>query len=413
MPATTLNPSRLEFSPLVIAVAGALSLAVAMGIGRFAFTPLLPMMLHDGTVDINGGSLLATANYIGYLLGALICMALPSLFRRLGLSISNAAMLRFGLASTVILTIAMALDLAWAWPALRLLTGIMSAFVFVYMAAWCLKRLADMGAQALGGIVYTGPGIGITLSGIVASGVSAGGGSATAGWVAFGVLAAILSAIVWPVYRPDRLTRAAERRDPGGSHGGIRDSWTVEQTILALAYGLAGFGYIITATYLPVIARETLGQSAWIDFFWPVFGIAVTAGAVLTRYIPLSIDRRALMIACYVMQAIGVVTALAMPSVAGFMIGSTLAGLPFTVISLCGMQEARRLRPADATSFMGLMTATYGIGQIAGPPLAAAILAHSGSHAIGFSLSLTVASGALLIGAVFYGLLMVCYPLRK
>jgi MFS family permease len=183
--------------------------------------------------------------------------------------------------------------------------------------------------------------------------------------------------------------------------------------ILALAYGLAGFGYIITATFLPVIAKEALGQSAWTEFFWPIFGIGVAAGAVLTRIIPLSIDRRALLIVCYVVQAMGVVSALVMPSVAGFVIGSTLVGLPFTVITLYGMQEARRLRPVDATSFMALMTAMYGIGQIAGPPLAAAILAHSASHAVGFSLSLAVASGALLFGAALYGLTMVCYPIRK
>jgi MFS family permease len=102
-----------------------------------------------------------------------------------------------------------------------------------------------------------------------------------------------------------------------------------------------------------------------------------------------------------------------MPSVTGFVIGSTLVGLPFTVITLYGMQEARRLRPVDATSFMALMTAMYGIGQIAGPPLAAAILTHSASHAIGFSLSLAVASGALLFGAVLYGLAMLCYPMTK
>jgi MFS family permease len=413
MPATTtLEPARLEVSPLIIALAGALTLSVAMGIGRFAFTPLMPMMLHDGVIDINGGSLLATANYVGYLAGALICMVLPSLFRRFGLAISNAAMVRFGLAATVLLTLAMAFDLPFAWASLRFLSGIISAFVFVFMSGWCLKRLAEMGASALSGVIYTGPGIGITLSGVVAYGVTAANGSAAAGWIAFAVLAAVLSAIVWPVYRPDSITNIAQKAAAATS-AHVRDRWTIEQMILALAYGLAGFGYIITATFLPVIAREALGPSGWIEAFWPIFGIGVAIGAVLTRVIPLSIDRRLLLVLCYVVQAVGVVSALVMPSVSGFMIGSTLVGLPFTVITLYGMQEARRLRPIDATSFMALMTAAYGIGQIAGPPLAAAILAHSASHATGFSLSLTVASGSLVFGAVLYGVSMVVYPVRK
>lgn len=187
----------------------------------------------------------------------------------------------------------------------------------------------------------------------------------------------------------------------------------MEDAILAFAYGLAGFGYIITATFLPVIAREALGDSGWIELFWPVFGIGVACGALLTRIIPLTIDRRALLIACYLVQAVGVVTTLLLPTVAGFVIGSTLVGLPFTVISLYGMQEARRLRPVDATVFIALMTATYGTGQIAGPPLAAAILANSPTHAIGFSTSLIVASGALLIGAALYALAMWRYPLAR
>ncbi|MDB5525520.1 MAG: transporter [Rhizobium sp.] len=415
MSATTLQPARVEFSPLVIALAGALTLSAAMGIGRFAFTPLMPMMLDDGVIDINGGSLLATANYIGYLLGALLCMALPALLRRVGIhTVRNAAMVRFGLVATVVLTIAMALHLPWAWPALRLLSGIISAVVFVYMSGWCLKRLAEMNALSLSGIIYTGPGIGITLSGAVAYGMSSAGGSSGMAWIAFGVLAALLAATVWAVFRPDAVTRSRGPEVRTAASAALsQDCWTMEQMILALAYGLAGFGYIITATFLPVIAKEALGESGWIELFWPIFGIGVASGALLTRIIPLAIDRRALLIACYIVQAIGVVIALLLPTVAGFMIGSTLVGLPFTVITLFGMQEARRLRPVDATSFIALMTATYGTGQIAGPPLAAAILANSASHAVGFSVSLIVASGALLFGAALYALAMWRYPLGK
>jgi predicted MFS family arabinose efflux permease len=408
MTAAALRPLQLEFSPLVIALAGAASLSVAMGIGRFAFTPLLPMMLHDGTIDIAGGSLLATANYAGYLLGALLCMALPALFRRLGLTLRNAAMVRFGLAATVVLTAAMQFHLPWAWASLRLASGIISAVVFVFMSGWCLKRLAELNALSLSGIIYTGPGIGITLSGVTAYGVSAAGASAAVGWLAFAVLAALLSALVWPVYRPDAQTGRTAASAPQAAPA-ARQAWTAEQMLLALAYGLAGFGYIITATFLPVIARGALGNSAWIELFWPVFGIGVAVGALLTRLIPLHVDRRALLIGCYLVQAVGVMAALLPPSVAAFMAGSTLIGLPFTVITLCAMQEARRLRPVDATSFMAMMTATYGVGQIAGPPLAAAILAHSASQSAGFSTALAVAAAALVTGAAVYGGMILAY----
>jgi MFS family permease len=409
---TTMQSTRLESSPIVIAFAGAISLAVAMGIGRFAFTPLLPMMLHDRVIDIGGGSLLATANYIGYLAGALLCMPLPALLRRLGFGFSNAVMVRFGLAMTALLTVAMAAHLSWAWPVLRFLSGVISAVVFVFMASHSLRRLSQHGASHLAGIIYTGPGIGIALSGVAAYSVSSLGGSAVSGWLAFGLLAALLSLIVWPVYRPDGLTGSTATAAYAAANGQA-DRWTAEQMILAFAYGLAGFGYIITATYLPVIARETLGETHWIELFWPVFGLAVAVGAVLTRFFPRSLDGRLALILAYLVQAVGVVFALIVPSVAGFMLGSALVGLPFTVITLYAMHEARRLRPADATSFMGLMTALYGTGQIAGPPLAAAILAHSASHAAGFSLALSVASGSLVAGALLYGLMMLRYRRMK
>lgn len=413
MSATTLNTARLEFSPLMIAIAGAMSLSVAMGIGRFAFTPLLPMMLHDGVIDIGGGSVLATANYAGYLIGALICMALPMLLRQFGLNLSNGTMVRFGLAATTMLTAAMMVDLPSTWATLRFLSGVISAVVFVYMSGWCLKRLADMNALSLSGIIYIGPGVGITLSGATAFGVSSTGGTAAVGWLAFAILAAIISAIVWPVFRPDALTNRPVSDSPANPAATVRQPWTAESVLLAIAYGLAGFGYIITATFLPVIARTALGNSGWIELFWPVFGIAVAIGALSTRIIPLSIDRRALLIGCYLIQALGILATLLMPTVAGFLIGSALVGLPFTVISLCAMQEARRLRPADTTSFMGLMTAIYGAGQIAGPPLAAAILADNTSQSTGFSVSLTVATATLLLGAALYAVSMLFYRARQ
>ena len=74
MPPTPASPPP---SALATALAGMAALASAMGIGRFAFTPLLPMMLHDGVVDIATGSWLATANYFGYLAGAILYMLLP------------------------------------------------------------------------------------------------------------------------------------------------------------------------------------------------------------------------------------------------------------------------------------------------------------------------------------------------
>jgi MFS family permease len=181
--------------------------------------------------------------------------------------------------------------------------------------------------------------------------------------------------------------------------------------LLAVAYGLAGFGYIVTATFLPVIARQALPGSVWLDLFWPLFGIGVGVGALLTIRFPTHWDRRHMLMGCYTLQAAGIMLGVWWPSLLGFALGSLLIGLPFTAITLFAMQEVRRLRPAGASGFIGLLTAVYGLGQIAGPPWVALLLAHSSNPGQGFAWSLQTAAASLLVGVVLYGWLAKRHPL--
>ena len=390
--------------PWRIAAAGLVSLGVAMGIGRFAFTPLLPMMLADGVIDLPTASWLASANYFGYLVGALLCTFQPWIWSRIGNPPAPRATLlvRGGMVATALLTLGMALNLPAAWPALRFFAGVASALVFVYTSGWCLSRLATAGVPAMGALIYTGPGAGIMLSGLAASAMVALKGSASLGWLIFGLLAAVLTALVWPVFhsRHEAAASLAHAKPPADR---LRSQpHRAEVVLLTFAYGLAGFGYIITATFLPVIARQTLADSAWLDLFWPIFGLGVIAGALIASRIRPTRNMRLLLAGCYGVQALGVAASLVSPTLAGFAVGSLLLGLPFTAITFFSMQEVRRLRPQQAPSFMGLLTAMYGVGQIAGPPLASALLARSASPGAGFSRSLEIAAAALLLGAVLY-----------
>ena len=404
------SPERLPLR-WVLALAGMTALAVAMGIGRFAFTPLLPMMLHDRVIDLPGASWLASANYLGYLVGALLCTFQPLLWRRFPAwkPLEPTAWVRGGLVATCGLTLAMALPLPALWPLLRFAAGVASAFVFVYSTGWCLAQLAGLGVAPLGGFIFTGPGVGIVLSGLVASVMVALGLSAATGWLVFGVLAIGLSRLVWPVLRPrgSPATMAGAALPQSGGDAGPAS----EIILLALAYGLAGFGYIITATFLPVIARGALPGSHWLDLFWPLFGSGVVIGAWLAtrlRHIPAQRGRLA---AAYAMQAAGVALSLLWPTLAGFALGSLLLGLPFTAITFFAMQEVRRLRPHSVASTTGLLTALYGLGQIAGPPMTAALLQRGGERA-GFALALEIASASLVLGALLYLLLARLYPHR-
>ena len=392
--------------PIAIALAGLLALAIAMGIGRFAFTPLLPMMLHDGVVDLPGASWLATANYLGYWLGAMACALQPALWRRWGFApLVHTRVVRIGLVATVLLTLGMALPWSAPWALWRGLAGVASALVFVYVSGWCLARLSALGAPALAGIIYVGPGLGIAVSGFAASAMVAHGMRAATGWAVFALLALMLTALAWPQLRG--VVKLSSSQSSEHDH-------PPRSTIAAftLAYGFAGFGYIITATFLPVIARQALPGSIWLDLFWPIFGIGVALGALFTVRLPVHWDRRHLLMACYAMQAAGVLLSVWWPSLVGFALGSLLLGLPFTAITLFAMQEARRLWPHNTSALIGLLTAAYGLGQIAGPPLVAWLLRHSADAAAGFSSSLEVAAAALLLGLAIYAVLARRAPLK-
>ena len=405
-------------SAVAIAVAGLIALAVAMGIGRFAFTPILPMMLHDGVVDLHSASWLASANYIGYLTGALLCTFLPLLWSRRAPTrpIDGPALVRTGLVATAVLTLAMAAPIPAAWPLLRFAAGLASSMVFVFSSGWCLAQLAARGSASLGGAMFAGPGAGIVASGLLASAMVAWHWSAADAWLVFGALAAILTASVWRVFVPGAGTPAggasvgddragADRRDPAPAPApkAAPAHPRSEVATLAIAYGISGFGYIVTATFLPVIARAALpAASPWLDLFWPIFGAGVILGALLATRAHVSADLRLLIGAAYLLQAVAIGIGLALPTAAGFALGSFLLGLPFTAITYFALHEVRRLRPTHIAATTGLVTAMWSIGQSAGPPMVALLLKRSADVGSAFTLSLVIAAVSLVVGAAVF-----------
>ena len=374
------------------ALACMVTLAVAMGLGRFAFTPMLPIMLHEGKLQLEAGGLLASLNYLGYFLGAVSCAAI---------GIKAKTMVRGGLAATAVLLVGMGvLHSFTSWGILRAAAGVMSAWVFVFASGWGLRRLAETNSPALAGVIYTGPGIGIAMTGLL--GGALGRWGSEAGWIGLGVLAVVLVAAIWRVFDDGELTGASGAgAAPVAAAGSPASASARSDAVWLVAlYGLAGFGYIITATFLPVIARQALPGSPWPDFFWPLFGLAIIPGALIGARAPAHWDNRLLLSAAYALQALGVLLSVAWPTIGGFALGSLLLGMPFTAITLFAMRDARRLRGNAAAGLIGYATASYGVGQIIGPLFAAPLAQRTGS----FQLPLLVAAGALALGAALFAL---------
>lgn len=380
------------------ALACMIGLAVVLGVGRFAFTPLLPLMLADGSIGLKAGGWLASANYAGYFVGAVSCAALR---------VAPARMVRVGLVATVLLTAAMGAG-HWlpAWLVVRFVAGVVSAWTFVFMSQWGLRRLAELSAPEWSGVIYAGPGVGIVVTGLIGSALA--GQRAAVGWLGFAVLSAVLSVAIWRTFGAASASAHAQAAPPAAAPHpaagapaapaarAATRSRRADAAWLVVLYGAPGFGYIVTATFLPVIARAALpAGSPWPDLFWPMFGAALIVGAITAARLPAHWDNRLLLAAGCATQALGIAAGIVWPNAAGFSIGSALLGLPFTAITLFAMREARRLHGERAAGLMGYATASYGVGQILGPLVAAPLAARFGS----FTPALWVAAAALLIGA--------------
>ncbi|WP_334011312.1 YbfB/YjiJ family MFS transporter [Burkholderia cepacia] len=381
------------------ALACMIGLAVALGVGRFAFTPLLPLMLADGSISLKAGSWLASANYAGYFVGAVSCAAVRA---------APARMVRTGLAATVLLTAAMGVGhLLPVWLVVRFVAGVVSAWTFVFVSQWGLRRLAELHAPEWSGVIYAGPGVGIVVTGLIGSALA--GQRAAPGWLGFAALSAVLSIAIWRTFGSAPVSAAVPTAEPArhaatvaAPHDARRHR--VDAAWLVVLYGMPGFGYIITATFLPVIARAALpAGSPWPDLFWPMFGAALIVGAIAASRLPGHWDNRLLLAAGCATQALGIAAGIVWPNAAGFSVGSALLGLPFTAITLFAMREARRLHGERAAGLMGYATASYGVGQILGPLVAAPLVARYAS----FTPVLWLAAAVLLAGAAGFATIAV------
>jgi predicted MFS family arabinose efflux permease len=370
--------------PWAVGLAGLLSLAVAMGIGRFAFTPLLPLMVQAGQLDVAAGGWLAAANYAGYLAGALTAARVGWTAPRLG---------TVALVATAALTAAMALEgpTAW-WALLRFLAGLASAWAFVATSMWCLSTLAAGGPTRWSSVFYAGVGLGIALAGGFCLLGASAGWRAQALWVDLGLLALVMTLPVLAVLRrlqgsqPPRAARAAPAAAPTGSWG------------LVVCYAFLGFGYILPATFLPVMARQLVQDPRIFGLAWPVFGLMAALSTVIVARLQRA-SRLQVWSVSHVLMGIGVLLPSLWLSGWSIALSALLVGGTFMVVTLAGVQEIRARAVGDATALVGRLTAAFALGQIAGPVMSALLLRVWPQH--GLDLALQAAALTLFASSIW------------
>ena len=362
MRADPLPTAGLDRATWLVVGSGIVALAVAMGIGRFAFTPLLPLMLRDGTLSAATGAEWAAANYGGYLVGALTAAWFSSDPRR---------GLRLALVGVALSTLAVAwTDGPWggvAGAVLRAAAGVFSAWALVCASSWCLAELARRGAPQLGAWIYTGVGLGIAVAGALAW--LGGRQLAWCLWLELGLLA-VAGAVFAGLSSPgggapsSPGVRTAAAAAPGQRHG---------QLGLVLCYGSFGFGYIVPATFLPAMAQQQVSDPLVFGLTWPLFGLAAALSvAAAARWLAAWPRRRVWALAQGTM-ALGTALPLLTQALWSLAASAVLVGGTFMVATMAGLQLARERVPANPTPLVARMTAAFAAGQIAGPVLVRAL----------------------------------------
>ncbi|MCF1470830.1 YbfB/YjiJ family MFS transporter [Agrobacterium vitis] len=392
----TITPSRHPHLPFT-ALAGALAMAAAMGFGRFSFTPILPGMMTDLHLVPADAGLIAAANFLGYLLGAVLAGQGWAAGRERLIALSS-------LLATSLLLAAMALTQhVGMFMVIRFLSGVASAFAMIFTSSIVLAHIGAHasihGGEYAQSTHFGGVGLGIAASSLMVYalphlfGPHLFGTSASAGWRLDWLAGAGLTFVVFLVVslllpRVRKTEVRAEQEPPL--------SWGRPFLLLFASYGLFGFGYVVTATFIVTMARMANAGPVAEFLAWFLAGIMAAASLFVWRPVLDKVGLAGAYSLALLLAAIGVFASVGLPGMAAPLVGAMLLGFTFMTITAYGLRLARTLAPASPRKALSIMTAAFGVGQTIGPLVAGWLAAISGS----FALPSLVAGAVLLVSLI-------------
>ncbi|CCE96744.1 putative transport protein [Sinorhizobium fredii HH103] len=355
------------------AIAGAVAMAVAMGFGRFSYTPILPAMMADAGLSPADAGLIASANFVGYLAGAVLA-AYGWAYgheRRIGLAALGATTLllaAMGLTSSVLV-----------YSIVRLLAGLASAFAMIFLSGIVLGQGLRAKSEHVPSVHFGGVGFGIALSSIcvwAAPLAGVAGLSASQGDWFTGALVALLGTALVAALLPgsDHVGKGAGREAPL--------TWTRPLTVVTLTYGFFGFGYVITATFLVAMARGDSGGHSVEFLAWLITGVSAALSIYLWRFAVPRLGLAGVYAAGLLVEAVGLLLTVSLPVSVAPLVGGLMLGATFMMVTAYGLQIGRQLAPESPRRALALMTAAFGIGQIIGPVVAGWLAERTGSFAL-------------------------------
>lgn len=378
--ATTLTQAERNERHRVI-FAGICALILTVGLARFAYTPMLPIMRDQAGLSHLAGGWLATINYAGYMSGALLAASISDLGRKF-------VLYRIGLVIGVLSTAAMGLtDNVLLWGGLRFVAGLSSTAGLLMASGLVLNWLIRQGHRPELGLHFMGIGLGIAVSGI-AVGAMVDWLSWDQQWLGLGALGLVFFVPAWWwLPAPVAAQATSGTSAPASALTAPTRRW---MWLLIAAYFCAGFGFVTSATFIVAILVKLpllAGKGSWV---WVIVGLAAAPSAFVWDRIANALGRMHALMIAYGLQIVSIVLPVLSDSPALNVLGALLFGATFVGIVSLTLTIVGRHFPANPAKAMAKMTLSYGVAQIVAPAMAGYIATVTGSY-----------HGALIVTAVF------------
>ena len=364
-------------------------MAAAVGIGRFAYTPLLPPMQETLSWSVSQAGDIASANFLGYMIGALVASTLTQ-------RVERQRWLFAGMLLSVVTTAAAGLVVSFpAWVGIRFFSGIASAFCLVLSTAMVIEFLARCSRPQLSALHFSGVGVGIVASVLVIELLRLSGFSVFVQWVGLGITSVALMASSWLTMR---VLPSQEGAGQSNTSKALTDKATTPPVLkkLIVAYGFFGFGYVVTATFIVAMARRLDHATLVEPLTWIIFGLIAAPSVLAWQRLALRLGLFPALRLAYGVEAVGVLLAGCGPGHVALVTGGALLGGTFMGITALGLLAARQTAEGNPGRVIGWMTASFGLGQLLGPAIAGRLA----QITQGFEAPSMVAASLLLGGIV-------------
>lgn len=375
----------LSLSRPQVVIAGICALIITVGLARFAYTPLLPIMNKEAGLSLLAGGWLATFNYMGYIVGALVAANLSDLSLKyriykvcLVVSIASTA----GMGATT--------DL-YLWATLRLVSGVASVAGMLIASGLIMNWLLRKGMTQELGLHFTGLGLGIVVSGVAII-LMSDYFSWYQQWYWMATIALLFFPMAW-MWMPQPMKMPCKAMTASVNSNAVSPGW---MKVLIAFYFCTGFGYAIGATFIVAILGKFEFFAQIGSVVWIIVGAAAIPSSFLWDRIARSTSTVTALIVANTLETLAILVPrftddTSINVVGALFFGSTFVGIVSLTLALVG-----RSFPDNPAKAMAKLTISYGIAQIIAPAAAGYLATRYG----GYSDSLIVTGAALSMGTL-------------